>query len=86
MPRLTRAQSRQLDDLEYFLLKILADLTNPRTVVTMRSAGAATTEFYNERTDSWLIPVRPSALAYLDHAQRIIDTMRAQAAPKAVEQ
>ncbi|MEU6632904.1 hypothetical protein ABZ905_32160 [Streptomyces parvus] len=85
MPRLTRAQHRQLDDIEHFLLKTLQELTSDRTVVTMRSGGAATTEFYNDRTDTWVIPIRPASLAYLDHIQRLIKTMRDQAAPKGAQ-
>lgn len=82
MPRLTRRQTTQLDSIEHYLRKVLAELSAQRTVVTMRSAGTTTTEFYNARSDSWVTPVRPNSLAYLEHAQRSIDTLRAESAPK----
>ncbi|MFE1784223.1 hypothetical protein ACFW9F_16975 [Streptomyces sp. NPDC059506] len=56
MPRLTRNQNTQLDCVEHFLNLALAELTNDRTVVAMKSAGAATVEFYNERSDQWIAP------------------------------
>ncbi|MEU5900432.1 hypothetical protein [Streptomyces venezuelae] len=84
MPRLTRRQKTQLDGIEHFLNKILAELTNERVVVTMRSGGAATTEFHNRRTDQWISPIRPASLAYLNHALRHIAWMRNEAEPKEI--
>ena len=59
--------------------------TGDRTVVAMKSAGAATVEFYNERSDQWIAPIRPASLAYLDHAMRAVESMRRDAAPKKTE-
>ncbi|MGW0562861.1 hypothetical protein ACWDZ4_20135 [Streptomyces sp. NPDC003016] len=82
MPRLTRRQKTQLADIDHFLRKILTDLSDDRTVVTMRSRGTTTREFYNSHTGEWLAPVRPSSLAYVDHALRRVSSMLRDAAPK----
>jgi len=85
MPRLTRKQNTQLDRVEHFVNLALAELTNDRTVVAMKSGGAATVEFYNERSDQWIAPIRPASLAYLDHAMRAVESMRRDAEPKKTE-
>ncbi len=87
MPHLTRRQKQQLADIEHYLHKIHMRLTDDRTVVTMRSGGAATTEFHNARTDAWLHPVKPlELLAWVDNALRSIDSMVGDATPKGAGQ
>ncbi|MGW0844134.1 hypothetical protein ACWD26_29155 [Streptomyces sp. NPDC002787] len=79
IPRLTRSQREQLDDIEHFVRKIVAELTSETTVVTMRSHGTTTVEYLNEHTGQWLAPIRPSSLAYANHVLRCVESMRAGA-------
>ncbi|MER7761548.1 hypothetical protein [Streptomyces sp. NPDC097619] len=82
MPRLTRRQHRQLDDIEHFARKVLGQLSAAGTVVTMRSHGTTTAEFFNERSGEWVTPVRPASLAYVEHILQRLADLRSESEQK----